>query len=92
LQHLQQCLLDQPIRDRRDAKLALAAVRFRDHYPSYRTRPVRPPQQVLADRRPRRNEVASSLFNVQTIHTGRAFVAFDSFPRLPQVLSRQRRL
>jgi hypothetical protein len=42
LQHLQQRLLDQPIRHRRDAKLALASVRLRDRYPSYRLWPVRP--------------------------------------------------
>lgn len=42
LQHLQQRLLDQPIRHRGDAQLALATVRFRDHYPAYRTRPVYP--------------------------------------------------
>jgi hypothetical protein len=89
LQHLQQGLLDQPIRDRRDAKLALAAVRFRDRYPSYRTRPVRPPQQVFAYRRPRSDEVTCGLVNIQTIHARRPFVGFDSLPRLPQVLSRQ---
>jgi hypothetical protein len=42
LQHLQQRLLDQPIGHRRDAKLALASVRLRNRYPSYRTGPVRP--------------------------------------------------
>jgi hypothetical protein len=70
LQHLQQCLLDQPIRDRRDAQLALAAVRFRDRYPSYRTGPVPPLPQLVADRRPRRDQMACGLFNVQTIHAG----------------------
>jgi len=45
LQHLQPCLLDQSIRRRRDAPLALTPVRFRDRYPSYRLGgPVRPPQ------------------------------------------------
>jgi hypothetical protein len=47
---------------------------------------------LVAYLQPRRNEVASRLFNVQTIHADRAFVGLDTFPRLPQVLSRQRRL
>ena len=55
LQHLQQCLLDQPIHHRRDAKLALATVRLRDRHPSHRAGPVRPRQQLLADRGPRRH-------------------------------------
>lgn len=42
LQHLQQRLLDQPIRGRRDTELALATVRLRDRCPSYRTGPVLP--------------------------------------------------
>src|SRR5215472_13654176 len=42
LQHLQQSLLDQSIRDRRDAELALPSIRFRDRYPSYRFWPVHP--------------------------------------------------
>src|SRR5207253_6851313 len=37
LQHLQQCLLDQPIHHRRDAKLALATVRLWNQNSSYRT-------------------------------------------------------
>src|SRR5437660_9203684 len=46
LQHLQQRLLDQTIRHRRDAKLALAALWLGDRHPSYRTGPVRPPTTV----------------------------------------------
>ena len=41
---LQQRLLDQSIRHRRDAQLALASVWLRNRYPSYRTGPVRPLQ------------------------------------------------
>jgi hypothetical protein len=40
LQHLQQRLLDQTIRHRRDAELALAAVRLGNRHPSHRTGPV----------------------------------------------------
>lgn len=74
LQHLQQRLLDQPVRHRRDAKLTLAFVRFRDRYPPYRTGPVRPLQQVLTDRWPRRHQIARRLVNVQTINACDAFV------------------
>ena len=40
LQHLQQCLLDQPIHHRRDAQLALVPIRLGNHHPGYRARPV----------------------------------------------------
>ena len=53
LQHLPQRLLDQPIHHRRDAQLALRSVRLRDHHPPYRTRPVRPLQQLFSHARPR---------------------------------------
>jgi len=36
LQHLQQSLLDQAIRHRRDAELTLATARLRDRHPTYR--------------------------------------------------------
>ena len=55
LQHLQERLLDQPIRHRRDAKLALATVRLRDRHPSYRLGRYVPDKQLFADRRPRRH-------------------------------------
>ena len=74
LQHLQQRLLDQTIRHRRDAKLALASLGLGDRHPSYRTGPVRPRQQLFADRRPLRAQLRGGLVNVQTIHTGYAFV------------------
>ena len=91
LQHLQQRLLDQTIRHRRDTKLALAALGFGDRHPSHRTRPVRPRQQLLADRRPLRAQPRGGLVDVQTIHTGYAFVDPHPLPRRSQVLSRQRR-
>jgi hypothetical protein len=91
LQHLQQRLLDQPIRDRRDAELALACARLRDRYPSYRTGPLRPLQQLVPDSRPRGDKVASGLFYVQSIDPRRPFIGFDTCPRSLQVLSRQNR-
>ena len=90
LQHLQQSLLDQPIRHRRYAELALAAVRFRDRYPSYRTGPVRPLQQLLAQRRPYGDQLAGGLVYVQPIHASGSFVGPHALERLQQVLSRQR--
>ena len=91
LQHLQQRLLDQTIRHRRDAELALAALGLGDRHPSHRTGPVRPRQQLLADRRPRRAQMRGGLVNVQTVHAGYAFVGSHPLPRPLQVLSRQRR-
>ncbi len=54
LQHLQQCLLDQPIQHRWDAQLALAPVRFGNHHLAYQLGPVRACQQRLARLRPTR--------------------------------------
>lgn len=42
LQHLQQCLLDEAVNHRGDAKLALASSGLGDHVPAYRLRPIRP--------------------------------------------------
>src|SRR5665647_3196260 len=81
LQHLQQRLLDQTIRHRRDAELTLAALWLGNRHPSYRTGPVRPRQQLLADRRPRRTQMRGGLVNVQTVHTGYAFVGPHPLPR-----------
>ena len=89
LQHLQQRLLDQTIRHRRDAELALAALWLGNRHPSHRTGPVRPPQQLLTDRGPRRTPMGDGLVNVQTVHTGCAFVGPHSLQRPLQVLSRQ---
>src|ERR1700750_1200722 len=46
-QHLQQRLLDQTIRHRRDTELALAALGLGDRHPSHRTGPVRSPTTVV---------------------------------------------
>jgi hypothetical protein len=91
LQHLQQGLLDQTIRHRRDAKLALATVRLGDRHPPYRQRPVLPRQQLLADDRPRRAQMDGGLVDVQSVDPGCPFVGPYPFPRPLQVLSRQRR-
>ena len=79
LQHLQQGLLNQPIRHRRYARLALAPVRFWDHYPPYRTGPVRSPQQLVSYLRPSRDQMAGGLLNIQSIHAGCSPVGFDAF-------------
>src|SRR5471032_1521388 len=91
LQHLQQCLLDQPIRHRRDAKLALTSLRFRDRYSPYRTRPVRPLLQLLTNRGPRRYQVSGGLIYIQTVYTSSSFVCPYPLKRPLQVLSRQHR-
>ena len=91
LQHLEQCLLDQSIRHRRDAQLALASVRFPDRYPSYRAGPLRPCQQTFANRRPFGLQQSGRLVNVQSVHPCRSLVGTHPLERLPQVLSCQRR-
>jgi hypothetical protein len=90
LQYLQQCLLDQTIRHRRDAKLTLATIRLRDRHPSYRTWPVRPLQDLLANDRPRVYQCKGGLINIQTVHACGTFVSAHSLERLLQILSRQR--
>lgn len=92
LQHLQQCLLDQSIYDRRNAQLTLAAVRFGNHHLAYRTGPVASRQQRLANVRPALAQQLGSLLNAEPVHPGCAFVGLDPLPRRLQVLSRQRRL
>jgi hypothetical protein len=91
LQHLQQCLLDQPIQHRGDAQLALAPVRFGNHHLAHRLGPVRARQQRLARLRPTRAQQLGGLLDVESVHPGRALVGLDALPRRLQVLSRQRR-
>src|SRR6202035_1757611 len=81
LQYLQHRLLDERIRHRRDAELALAALWLGDRHPSHRTGPVRPRPQLLADRGPLRAQERRGLVNVQTIRTGYAFVGPNPLPR-----------
>ena len=69
-----------------------AVRQVRDRHLADRTRPVRPPQQLVANLRPAHDEVTCGLFDVQTIHASRTLVSFDTPPRLPQVLSCQYRL
>jgi hypothetical protein len=92
LQHLQKGLLDQTICHRRDAQLALAAVRLGNHHLAYRAGPVTSCQQRLADFWPARAQQLAGLLNIEPVHPSRALVGLDPLPRLLQVLSRQRRL
>jgi hypothetical protein len=92
LQHLQEGLLNQSIYHRRDAQLALAAVRFGNQYLAYRTGPVASCQQRLANVWPALAQQLGSLLDIEPIHPGCAFVGLDPLPRCLQVLSRQRRL
>ena len=91
LQYLQQRLLNQTIRYRRDAKLALASVRLGDHYPSHRLRPVRPMQQLFADRRPLDAQTLGGLVDAETVDAGCALVGPNPLPCLLHVLSGQNR-
>ena len=92
LQLLQQGLLDQPVRHRRDAQLTLGAVRLRNHHLAYRTGPVMPLQQRLADLGPPRAQHELGLLDVEPVHPSRTLVGLDPLPRQQQVVSRQRRL
>src|SRR5699024_8730028 len=84
---LQQGLLDQPIRDRRDAQLALAAVGLGYADSAYRLGPVVAVAQLFSNRRPGGFEVGAGLGNVQAVHARRATVGLDAFPCALQVVS-----
>src|SRR5476651_1726653 len=87
LQHLQKRLLDQTIQNRRDAKLALATPRLGDRHPSYRTGPIRPQKQLLANNGPGGFEVLCGLVNVQSVNAACPLVGPHALERLLQVLS-----
>jgi len=89
LQHLYQGLLYQPIRHRRDAKLTLAPIRLRDHYPPHRLRPVRPTQQLFAQNRPLPHQPLRRLVDPKTVDSGCALVGANPLHRLLHVLSGQ---
>ena len=89
LQYLQHRLLNQTIRYRRDAQLALASVRLGDRYPSHRLRPVRPMQQLFADRRPLGAQPLGGLVDAETVDARCALVGPHPLPCLLHVLSGQ---
>ncbi|MGF6609145.1 hypothetical protein OKW45_004067 [Paraburkholderia sp. WSM4175] len=92
LQHLLQRLLHQPVRYRRDARLALTSVRFRHHQPPYRTGPVRPLQQNcsrIAGHAVTRSRDVWSMSRRST--PSGSLVGPYPFKRVLQVLFRQRR-
>ena len=91
LKNLQECLLDQAVRHRRDAKLALATPRFRNHHATHRLWPVRSLQQAVADNRPTGLQQRSRLVDVQPVHARRTLVGPHLLHRPQQVLSRQDR-
>jgi hypothetical protein len=94
LQHLQQCLLDQPIRHRRDAQLTLATVGLRDRYPSYRDLGRYVPCSSCCRESPatgcRRCVAVWSMSRPST--PAAPLLALHPLERLLQVLSCQRRL
>ena len=83
LQHLKQRLLDQTIRHRGDAKLALASVRFRNRYPTHRLRPVRARQQVFPDRWPFGARPFGGLVDIQPVDTRCALVVSAPMQKSP---------
>ena len=89
LQHLKQRLLNQTIRHRRDAKLALASIWLWDRYPTHRLRPVRALQQLFPDCGPFTAQPVGSLVDIQSVDSGRALVGPHPFPCLLHVLSCQ---
>src|SRR5512142_115368 len=68
LQHLQQGLLNQPIRHRRDTQLTLASIRLRAPNPTHPLWPARPTQQLLADRGPLPHQALGCLVDSKTVH------------------------
>ncbi|CAH1747837.1 protein of unknown function [Thauera humireducens] len=90
LQDLQQGLLDQPIRHRRNPQFAHPAIGLRDLDAAHRRRPVAAIQQGLPNPRPVRSQVGRRLGDRQPIHPSTAAIGFDAFPRRLHVRFRER--
>ena len=85
LQHLQQCLLDQPIRQRRNTECPHPALRLGDVHPTNCLRDVRPRQQLGLDRWPVLLKVGFERQPVDPIDPGCALVPYHSLIRRPKV-------
>ena len=79
------CLLDQSIRQRRDAERPHPALRLRNIHPAHRLRDVRPRQQLGLDRRPVLLQMSLELGYPDAINTGHTLVADHPLVRKPQV-------
>lgn len=90
LQHLQQGLVDQPIRHRRNPQLAHSTSGLRDLHAPHRRGPVAAVQQRLPNPGPVRLQVLRRLGDRASIHPGTAAIGFDAFPRRHQIRSRER--
>jgi len=90
LQDLQQGLLDQPIRHRRNSQFAHPAVGLRDLDAAYRQGPVAAIQQTRPNPGPVRSQVVRRLGNRQPIHPSTAAIGFDAFPRRLHIRARER--
>ena len=90
LQDLQQGLLDQPIRHRRDPQLPHPATRFRNLHAAHRLWPVAPRVQFLPNTWPVRLQEPLRLRNRQPIHPRTAAIGLDAFPRRDHVRARER--
>ena len=89
LQDLQQGLLDQPIRHRRDPQFPHPATRLGDLHPAHRLGPVTSRLQFLSDARPLGLERLPRLRNRQPIDPRTATIGLDPFPGRNQVRSRE---
>ena len=81
LQDLQQGLLDQAIRHRRNTQLAHAASGFRDLHAANRTGPVTAVQQAFPYPGPVRFQVLRGVGNRPSIHPSTTAVGPDALPR-----------
>ena len=89
LQDLQQGLLDQPIRHRRNPQFAHPAFGLRDLDAAHRQGPVAAIQQGFPNPGPVRSQVVLRLGDRQPIHPGTTAIGFDAFPRHHHVRARE---
>jgi hypothetical protein len=90
LYHLQESLLDQPIRHRRYAQLAHATRRLRNLHAPHRLWPIAAVQYCLPNPRPVHAQVPRRLRNRQSIGPRTAAIGFDASPRPRHVRARER--
>ena len=90
LQDLQQGLLDQTIRHRRNPQFAHAATGFRDLHTAHRRGPVTAVQQGFPYLGPVLFQVNRSVGNRPSIHPSTAAIGPDALPRQRHVRARER--
>jgi site-specific DNA recombinase len=88
LQHLKHQLLHEAVEHRRNANLPHSTATLRNQLSLHRTRPVAPPQQLLADRLPVLVQIRLQLFHPHPVDAGTALVAPHALERFLRVLTR----